>query len=59
MEQELNELGRERWECFSVQVSGKQTRFFFKRPVRSYVGSVPVSTLLNLLPGIGDGDSPP
>jgi len=59
MEQKLNELGQERWECFSVQADGKQTRFFLKRPAKSYVGSVPVSTLLRLLPGIGDGESSP
>ncbi len=59
MEEKLNELGQERWECFSVQADAKQTRFFFRRPVKSFVGSVPVSSLLKLLPGIGAGDSPP
>ena len=59
MEKELNELGQDRWECFSVQADGKQARLFFKRPAKSYVGSVPVSSLLKLLPAIGAGDSSP
>ena len=55
LEGQLNELGQERWECIWVQTSGKTTRFFLKRPVRSYLKTLPLSQLLKLIP-TGDGD---
>ena len=55
LEGQLNELGQERWECIWVQTSGKTTRFFLKRPVRSYMKTLPLSQLLKLIP-TGGGD---
>jgi hypothetical protein len=57
VEKELNELGRERWECFWVQQEGRRVRFFLKRPARSYLSSIPVTSLMKLLPSLGVGDS--
>jgi len=56
VEEALNGLGTERWECVWVQTSGKTMRLFVKRPVRSYLRDVPLSQLLKLVPGIGAGD---
>ena len=56
VERELNALGRERWECFWVDVSLGGPRYYFKRPVRSYVSAIPLPTLLELLPHAGEGD---
>ena len=55
LEDQLNDLGQERWECIWIQSSGKTTRFFLKRPVRSYLTTLPLSKLLKLIPS-GDGD---
>ena len=53
VEDKLNELGQERWDCIWVQASGKTTRFFLKRPVRSYLTTLPLSQLLKLIPSAG------
>ena len=55
VEDKLNELGEERWDCIWVQTFGKTTRFFLKRPVRSYLTTLPLSGLLKLIPS-GGGD---
>ena len=55
VEGKLNELGQERWECIWVQPSLKTTRLFLKRPVRSYLTTLPLSQLLKLIPS-GEGD---
>ena len=57
IEQELNKLGQERWDCFWVQPEDQRIRFFLKRPSRSYLSSMPVSSLMKLLPIGGSGDS--
>lgn len=49
VEQQLNEMGRERWECFAVVADGSSLRMLFKRPVESYVGTIPHSDLLRLM----------
>jgi len=48
-EAELNALGGERWECFWVQIDGDQTLFFMKRPMRSFIKTIPVPDLIKLL----------
>lgn len=55
LELKLNELGRERWECIWIEPSAQKTRFFLKRPVRSYLKTLPLSQLLKLIP-TGGGD---
>lgn len=37
VEEQLNALGEERWECFWVEPLPEGKRFYFKRPVRSYL----------------------
>lgn len=49
LEESLNEMGRDRWECFAVVPAGSSLRLLFKRPVESYVGAVPHGDLLKLL----------
>ena len=56
----LNELGKERWECFQVISSpGGPSTFYFKRPAKSYLNNLPMKDLMHLLPlmgGSGNGD---
>jgi len=51
-EQQLNALGRERWECFQVtpQKKGSSHYYFFKRPKRSYLKNIPLKDVLKLVP---------
>ncbi len=56
IEEKLNQLGQERWDCFWVQPDDSGARFFFKRPTRSYLKSVPFSALLKLLPSGSESD---
>ena len=58
-ETELNDLGKERWDCFWVEARGSRTRFYFKRPSRSYLRNLPLSDLMKVVPttdGGGGGD---
>lgn len=54
LEAEFNELGSERWEVFWMERSGGDLRLFLKRPSKSYLRSVPLSGLGNVL---GSGES--
>ena len=55
-EQALNELGKERWECFHVLSSSDgQTTMFFKKGRRSYLKSIPFKDAMRLLPLLGSG----
>jgi len=49
--EQLNALGRDRWEVFWLDPAGSDLRVFLKRPVRSYLRQVPLSELQRLLPG--------
>ena len=51
MEATLNELGKERWDCFEVDSAA----FYFKRQKKSYLRNVPVKDLMRFLPMGGDG----
>ena len=56
-EQALNDLGKERWECFHVLASSDgQTTMFFKKGRRSYLKSIPFKDVMRLLPLLGSGD---
>ena len=60
LEKTLNDLGKERWECFSVQTMGvgrKTTRFFLRRREISYLRSLPADDLIRLAPLIGGGET--
>ncbi|MBD3868989.1 MAG: hypothetical protein IFK94_12755 [Acidobacteria bacterium] len=53
LETYLNAEGQDRWEVFWVREGGGNFTFFLKRPVRSYLRSVPLTDLLKLIPGGG------
>ena len=55
----LNELGKERWECFQViSIPGGPSTFYFKRPAKSYLNNLPMKDLMHLLPLMsGSGNS--
>ena len=40
MEKKLNELGKERWQCFWVESNKKQKTFYFKRTKLSYLSKI-------------------
>lgn len=56
IEEKLNQLGQERWDCFWVQPDDSGARFFFKRPARNYLKSIPFGDLLKLLPSGSESD---
>ncbi len=53
----LNELGKDRWECFHVGAdpTGDRLTFYFKRPAKSYLNNLPMKDLMHLLPLMGTG----
>jgi hypothetical protein len=56
IEKKLNELGTDRWECLWVQPVGVKTRFYMKRPSRTYLKNLPLSQLLKMIPAGGGGE---
>lgn len=52
-EKALNQFGSERWECFHVQPNATSLMFYFKKPKRSYLKSMPTMDLLRLVPMMG------
>ena len=48
-EAQLNELGKERWEVFWVTESASALTFYLKRPARSYLRMLPLSSLRGLI----------
>jgi len=48
IEKQLNELGKERWECYWIQKQDQDQVFFFKRTGRSYLRFVPGRELLKI-----------
>lgn len=59
IEERLNELGRDRWECFAALREAGSLHLLFKRPVESCVGMIPHNDLLKLLRGKkDDGETP-
>lgn len=53
--EQLNRLGKARWEVFWVQEKMHGIRFYLKRPVRTYLKHIPVSDLLHVIPK-GEGE---
>ena len=49
MEKKLNELGKERWQCFWVESSKKEKVFYFKRTKMSYLSKVPAGAILRIM----------
>lgn len=52
--EQLNRLGKGRWEVFWVQEKMQGIRFYLKRPVRTYLKNIPVGDLLRAIP-TGEG----
>ena len=46
VEQKLNELGKDRWDCFEAN----DETFFLKRPRKSYLRNIPMKDLIKLVP---------
>ena len=49
VEKNLNELGRERWQCFWVESNKKQKTFYFKRTKMSYLSKIPTGAILRIM----------
>jgi hypothetical protein len=49
IEEKLNRLGDDRWECFWVEKKGKETVFYFKKPRISYLQKLPKGDLLKII----------
>ena len=49
VEKNLNELGRERWQCFWVESNKKQKSFYFKRTKMSYLSKIPTGAILRIM----------
>ena len=49
LETDLNELGKERWQCFWVEAAGEQKVFYFKRTKMSYLSKIPTGALLRII----------
>ncbi|MEE8382289.1 MAG: hypothetical protein V3R78_10505 [Thermodesulfobacteriota bacterium] len=54
LEEELNTLGKERWECFWIEKRENRLTLFLKRPTRSYLKAIPAGEIWRFLP---QGDS--
>ncbi len=54
LEEELNKLGKERWECFWIDKRENGFKLFLKSPVKSYLKAIPAKYLLKFIP---QGDS--
>lgn len=50
LEETLNELGEQRWECFWVGDKQDKLQLLFKRPRFSYLRSMPANDLLRFIP---------
>ena len=50
---ELNRLGAERWDCFWMERSENKLQVTCKRPAKSYLGSIKLLDLFNLVQGDG------
>ena len=49
LETDLNELGKERWQCFWVEAAGEEKVFYFKRTKMSYLSKIPTGALLRII----------
>ncbi len=49
MEKKLNELGKERWQCYWVESKKEERVFYFKRTKMSYLSKIPTGAILRIL----------
>ena len=54
LENELNQLGESRWQCFWVESSGKNKVFYFKRSKISYMHKMPAGEILEIIGDLKD-----
>ena len=54
--QMLNQMGRQKWECFWVDKQADETTLYFKKSPKSYMGSIPFRDAIKLMPFLGGGD---
>ncbi len=55
VQETLNQLGRERWECYSSVPDSQGLMLQFKRPNTSVIRSLPARDLIRLMPLLGLG----
>ena len=55
VQEALNQLGRERWECYSSTPDGRGLMLQLKRPNTSVIRSLPARDLIRLVPLLGLG----
>ena len=51
----MNQLGSDRWECFSVQSTDAGKEFYLKRPSRSVLQKIPMSDLIKVIGILNSG----
>jgi hypothetical protein len=56
LESQLNEFGKQGWECFNIEQLNDETRFFFKKPSFSYLRHLPFKDFIKLVPLMTNGD---
>ena len=56
VEEQLNELGAARWECFHAVNTDQETVLFFKKNRRSILKNIPATDLMKLIPLMGNGE---
>ena len=54
IEKKLNELCKERWQCFWVESSKKEKIFYFKRTRMSYLSKIPTGAILRIMADFGN-----
>lgn len=55
VQKQLNQLGAERWDCYSSESYGQGLMLQLKRPNKSVIRSLPARDVLRLLPLLGMG----
>jgi len=50
LQETLNEVGKQRWDCFHVSDGSTGTTFYMKRQKKSYMKSLPLKDMLKLIP---------
>ena len=55
VEDQLNDLGKLRWDCFHAVAKDGETILFFKKERRSILKNIPLKDMLKLVPLMGDG----
>ena len=57
LQEELNGLGVERWDCFWIERRRDDLTLYLKRPSRTYLRHIPFSDLMQIIPSGDSGSS--